>query len=209
MPVHENTSTPTAMPARPERASQPRPSFIRPVIAVPSVTMPLASENAPNRSTSAYRLMPGQTRMTTAKATDRAPLIPSAQRSLLMSLSVAFLARWTTDSIVYLPIRLTGRLSLWDRETESESALMRRGNPAACTVTGSGAGTRGRRRLQPVGQGRKDGVLGADAGQRERSDETRLDEPEPARGERDERKDLRARVREYHQRRLRLGADGA
>ena len=42
--------------------------------------MPLARANAPKTITSEYRLMLGQTRITTPSATESAPLIPRAQR---------------------------------------------------------------------------------------------------------------------------------
>ena len=49
--------------------------------------MPRASENAPKTITSEYRLMFGQMMMTTPSATERAPLMPSAQRTFVTCVS--------------------------------------------------------------------------------------------------------------------------
>src|SRR4249919_568344 len=73
------TARPT--PSRLDSTVQPRPSltlvmFIRP-------TTPLAVAYAPNRIVSAYRPMPGQARIIAPNSTDRAPLIPIAQRTRL------------------------------------------------------------------------------------------------------------------------------
>jgi hypothetical protein len=83
MSVQKKTTTPTAMLARLERTSQPRPSRMGEPIAVPRPMIPRASENAPKTMTSASRLMFGQTRIRTPTATASAPLIPSAQRAFV------------------------------------------------------------------------------------------------------------------------------
>ena len=50
--VQKKTTTPTAMLARLERTSQPRPSRIGELIALPRPMIPLASEKAPKTITS-------------------------------------------------------------------------------------------------------------------------------------------------------------
>src|SRR5260221_3744534 len=111
--VQTSTITPTAMPSRLERTSQPRSPFAEPLSAAPRPTTPVASEYAPKRSVNAYKLMPGQARTTTPSATESTPFRPSAHLIFVSCVVAALVARSNVDSmLVYLPIvRLTTGLS--------------------------------------------------------------------------------------------------
>src|SRR5258706_8683813 len=111
--VQTSTITPTAMPSRLERTSQPRSPFAEPLSAAPRPTTPVASEYAPKRSVNAYRLMPGQARTTTPSAPESTPFRPSAHLIFVSCVVAALVARSNVDSmLLYLPIvRLTTGLS--------------------------------------------------------------------------------------------------
>jgi hypothetical protein len=80
-------------------------------MTAPSPTTPVAAAYAPNRIVRAYRLMPGQMRMTTPNAIDRTPLSPSAQRNLFSCVHAIFSVRSMIESIEDLQVVLTSRLS--------------------------------------------------------------------------------------------------
>ena len=99
MPVSAKTITPTAIPARLDATSQPRPSMSELPIAMTRPTMPRASAYAPKTITSEYRLMPGQMMMTTPSARERAPLMPIAHRSFVSCVSTVCRASSSMVSI--------------------------------------------------------------------------------------------------------------
>src|SRR5580765_7762627 len=61
-----------------DASSHPRPSFMLLDIAVTRPTTPRANVNAPKTITSENRLMLGQMMITTPRAIERTPLMPSA-----------------------------------------------------------------------------------------------------------------------------------
>src|SRR5262245_59013399 len=93
------TAMPTAIPSRPENASQPR-APLPAVNELASETIPLARVYAPHRIMSAYRLMPGQTKSTTPKATESAPFRPSAHLIFVSCVLAIFVTRSNVDSIL-------------------------------------------------------------------------------------------------------------
>src|SRR5262249_32916994 len=100
-----------------ERMSQPRPLIAGARIAPTSPTTPLAAVNAPNTIASANRLMPGQMRMTTARAIDRIPLIPIDHRTRFRSFPANCSARSRSESIAEPPGLVVDGLTLASPQT--------------------------------------------------------------------------------------------